>query len=57
MTSPHDVVLAAATRTPIAKFGGAYRDVKATDLGAVAIRESLQRAGLPAAAVEEVIMG
>lgn len=57
MTSPSDVVLAAAVRTPIGKFGGAFKDLKAPDLGALAIQESLQRAGIPGSAVDEVIMG
>jgi len=57
MPSPGDVVLAAACRTPIAKFGGAFKDLKATELGATVIRETLARSGLPASAVEEVIMG
>ena len=57
MAQPNDVVLAAACRTPIGKFGGAFRDMKATDLGAVVVRESLQRAGLRPTLVEEVILG
>ena len=55
--SSSDVVLAAAVRTPIGKFGGAFKDVKATDLGAVALREALARSGLRPEAVDEVIMG
>ena len=57
MAQPNDVVLASAVRTPIAKFGGAFRDMKATDLGAVVVRETLQRAGLRPTLVEEVILG
>ncbi|HET6404531.1 MAG TPA: thiolase family protein [Candidatus Thermoplasmatota archaeon] len=57
MTSPSDVVLAAACRTPIGKFGGAYKDLKATELGALVIKETLARSGLRPDAVEEVIMG
>ena len=57
MTSPSDVVLAAACRTPIGRFGGALKDLKATELGSIVVRETLARAGLPAAAVDEVIMG
>lgn len=57
MPSPSDVVIAAAVRTPIGKFGGAFRDMKATDLGAVVVKESLQRAGLRPSLVEEVILG
>jgi acetyl-CoA C-acetyltransferase len=57
MSAPTDVVLAAACRTPIGRFGGAFKDLKATDLGAVVLRESLSRAGLRPELVDEVIMG
>ncbi|MCC7013282.1 MAG: acetyl-CoA C-acetyltransferase [Planctomycetes bacterium] len=52
-----DVVLAGACRTPIAKFQGSLQGFRAPDLGAFAIREALRRAGVPADAVQEVIMG
>jgi len=52
-----DVVLVAACRTPIGKFQGALSGFSATKLGALAIQEALRRAGVPAAAVDEVIMG
>src|SRR4051794_21323000 len=52
------VYLASAVRTPIGKFGGALASVPATELGAVAIRAAVERAGLPPdARVDEVIMG
>src|SRR3954452_1390070 len=52
------VYLASAARTPIGKFGGALASVPATELGAVAIRAAVERAGLPPdARVDEVIMG
>lgn len=57
MSAPTDVVLAAACRTPIGKFGGAFKDLKATDLGAIVLRESLARSGLRPDLVDEVIMG
>ncbi len=50
-------VIVAGARTPIARFAGAYQGIAAVDLGAVAIREALARAGLPAEKVEYVIMG
>ncbi|MEO8680981.1 MAG: acetyl-CoA C-acetyltransferase [Vicinamibacterales bacterium] len=56
MTSAHVVILGAA-RTPIGKFGGAFRDVHAAELGAVASRAAIDRAGLTAADVDEVLMG
>jgi acetyl-CoA C-acetyltransferase len=50
-------VIVAGARTPIGKFGGGFKDLKAVDLGAAAIREALQRAGLPPDQVDYVIMG
>ena len=52
-----DVVIAAAVRTPIGAFNGALSSVPATTLGQVTITEALSRAGVPADAVDEVIMG
>jgi acetyl-CoA C-acetyltransferase len=49
-------VIVAAARTPIGKFLGSLASVSAPELGAVAIRAALERAGIPAADVEEVIM-
>ena len=53
------VYLVSAARTPIGRFGGALAGVSATELGAVAIRAAVERAGLdPATAkVDEVLMG
>ena len=55
-TSRQPVIVAAA-RTPIGRFLGALTPLSATDLGAVAIRAALERSGVPAADVQEVIMG
>lgn len=52
----HSVVLGAA-RTPIGRFGGGLLRLRATDLGAVAIRAALERAGVRPEQVDEVIMG
>ena len=52
-----EVVIASAVRTPIGKFGGSLKDVSARKLGAVVIKEALNRAGVDPAAVDEVIMG
>jgi acetyl-CoA C-acetyltransferase len=51
------VYVVSAVRTPIAKLGGAFTDVPATTLGAVAIRAAVERAGVPSRAVDEVLMG
>ena len=50
-------VLVAGARTPIGKFLGALSPLAAPELGAVAIRAALERAGLPGDQVQEVIMG
>ncbi|MBF6591455.1 MAG: acetyl-CoA C-acetyltransferase [Ktedonobacterales bacterium] len=50
-------VLVSATRTPVGRFLGALAPLSATQLGAVAIREALRRAGIAADQLDEVIMG
>ena len=50
-------VITSIARTPIGKFGGVFRDVSAVDLGAVAIRAALERAGLRAEKIDEVQFG
>ncbi|ABF42240.1 acetyl-CoA acetyltransferase [Candidatus Koribacter versatilis Ellin345] len=58
MASFEDVVIVSAVRTPIAKFQGAFSDLTATDLGAIAVREAVKRAGITDLnAVNECIMG
>ncbi len=52
-----EVVLVGACRTPIAKFQGSLAGFRAPDLGALAVAEALRRAGVPADAVDEVILG
>ena len=49
-----EVVIVSAVRTPMGSFGGALSSVPATALGAAAIKGALEKAGLPADAVEEV---
>src|ERR671912_2535192 len=50
-------VIISAVRTPVGKFQGSLKGFKATDLGAMVVRESVRRAGVPAEEVDEVIMG
>jgi acetyl-CoA C-acetyltransferase len=57
MTSRRSVILAAPLRTAIGTFGGSLKDIAAPDLGAVAIKASLARAGLKPDAVGTVVMG
>lgn len=52
-----DVVIVGAARTPIGKYGGAFRSVHPAELGAVAARAALERAGVKPDAVDEVLMG
>ena len=52
-----DVVIVGAARTPIGKYGGAFRTVHPADLGAVAARAALERAGVAADRVDEVLIG
>src|SRR5215472_17595717 len=57
MRSSHAVVLASPVRAAIGTFGGALRDVPATDLGAAAIKATVERAGLKPEDVATVVMG
>jgi len=57
MSSTPDVYIVGAARTPIGKFLGGLSTLKASDLGAVAIREAMKRSGIDGQQVDEVIMG
>jgi acetyl-CoA C-acetyltransferase len=52
-----DIVIVAAARTAVGKFGGALAKTPATELGATVIKALLERTGLPNDAIGEVIMG
>ncbi|MED2972666.1 acetyl-CoA C-acetyltransferase [Fictibacillus sp. B-59209] len=52
-----DAVIVSAVRTPIGSFLGSLKDIPATELGAIVIKEALSRAGVSADEVSEVIMG
>ena len=52
-----EVVVASAVRTPIGKFRGAYSRVDAYKLGAAVIQEAVNRAGVPAEEIAEVVFG
>jgi acetyl-CoA C-acetyltransferase len=52
-----DVVIVSAARTPVGSFNGVFGSTAAHDLGAVAIRAALERAGIEGERVSEVIMG
>ena len=46
-----------AARTPIGKLNGAYANVPAVELGSIAIREAVNRAGIDVGRIDEVLMG
>ena len=52
-----ETVIVSAVRTPTGKFLGGLKDFKAPQLGAIAIREAVARAGIDPALVDECIMG
>ena len=52
-----DVVVVSAARTPIGRYGGAFRQVHPAELGAVAVRAALDRSGVASGVVDEVVMG
>jgi acetyl-CoA acetyltransferase family protein len=54
---PNDVVILGGARTPMAEYVGSFKDVSALELGAHAARAALARAGVPASAVDHVVMG
>jgi acetyl-CoA C-acetyltransferase len=52
-----DVVIVSATRTAVGAFNGAFANTPAHELGAIAIKSALERAGIESKRVSEVIMG
>jgi acetyl-CoA C-acetyltransferase len=57
MTSPTDVVITAAKRTPVGSFLGAFASTPAHELGRVAIEAALEQSGVAPGEVSEVILG
>src|SRR5678810_278342 len=57
MSMSDDVVIVSAARTPVGSFNGAFATTPAHDLGAIAIKAALERAGVEGGQVSEVIMG
>ena len=55
--SPDPIVIAGYARTPMGGFQGALSPLKATELGAAAVRAAVERARVPFAAVERIYMG
>jgi acetyl-CoA C-acetyltransferase len=52
-----DIVIVSAARTPVGSFNGVFAGVASHDLGMVAVKTAIARAGLEAAQVDEVILG
>jgi len=52
-----DVVILSAARTPIGRYGGSFKDVHPAELGAIAARAAIDRAGITASDVDEVVIG
>lgn len=57
MSKETEAVILSAVRTPIGKFQGTLSSLPATKLGAVAVKAAVQRAGIDAKDIEEVLMG
>src|SRR6201993_27478 len=57
MNSRDEVVIISGCRTPVGKFQGSLSDLSATQLGAIVVREAVNRAGVDPAQVDECIMG
>src|SRR3954453_19107486 len=57
MAAFDDVVIISGCRTPVGKFQGSLSDLKATELGAIVVREAVKRANLDPNQVNEGIMG
>ena len=51
------VVIASAARTPVGAYGGAFKTVSARELGAVAAKEAIKRAGIKPEDIDESILG
>lgn len=52
-----EVVIVSAVRTAIGSFGGSLKDIPSSELGAIVIKEAVNRAGIKPELVEEVVMG
>ena len=57
MSHSEEIVIVAAARTPVGKFQGGLAALSATQLGAIAVREAVRRAGIDAVTIDECIMG
>jgi acetyl-CoA C-acetyltransferase len=53
----NEALIVGAARTPVGRFLGALSDVPAPELGAVAVRAAIERAGVPVEAIDDVLLG
>ncbi len=54
---PTDAVILAGARTPMARYVGAFKDISAIELGALASREAIRRSGVDKGEVDQVVFG
>jgi acetyl-CoA C-acetyltransferase len=52
-----EVYIISAVRTPLGSFGGALKDIPSTKLGAIAIKGAIEKAGIDAGIIQDVLMG
>ncbi len=52
-----DIVVLSAVRTPVGSFGGSLKDISTIDLGVIAVKEAIARAGIDSKEVEEIVIG
>src|SRR5215469_8202439 len=57
MAAENEIVIISGCRTPVGKFQGSLADLSATQLGAIVVREAVERAGIQPGLVDECIMG
>ena len=53
----NDVMIVSVARTPMGSFQGVFKELTATHLGSLSIKAAVDRAQIPADAIEEVVMG
>jgi len=57
MPTPDSIVIAGCARTPIGGFQGDLKELSAPELGSVAIRAAVERAGIPGESIQEILFG
>ena len=57
MNTLKDVVIVSGVRLPVGSYGGSLKDITAIDMGAMVVKEAVNRAGIHPADVDEVIVG